>query len=452
MGTVPPRQAALTAAVSALRQGEIESAEAQINAVLSRWPDYAEAQHFLGVLRHEQGRSDEALALIGAVVLAQPSHGGAWNNLGNVLLSVGRADDAREAYQRAAQAAQGQATAAAPLTNLSRILRHQGRWAEAEASCRQALELAPEFAEAWFNLSLVLMNSGRINEGLIANSRAIALWPQHLQARDQVIRALLLLGEYPRAAQLYREWLAEAPDNPVVQHQLAACLGAMGPGEAAAAPERASDAYVTQVFDAFAASFDAKLEALDYRAPGLVVGALVAAVGSTAAQLDIVDAGCGTGLCGPLLRPLARYLAGCDLSEGMLRRALPRRCYDALHQAELMHYLHTQPARFDAVVSADTLCYFGDLQAPLAAAAHSLRRPGWLVFTVEALADDDTAAPAAAAHGHRLQANGRYAHSRAHVQAAAAAAGLVIDRIEPQGLRLEAGRPVPGWLVTAHPL
>ena len=451
-GAASGRQAALTAAVQALREGKIESAEAQIDAVLARWPGYDEAKHFLGVLRHEQGRSDDALALIGAVVLAQPGHGGAWNNLGNVLLSVGRADDARGAYQRATEAADGQPQAAAPLANMSRILRHQGRWAEAEASCRQALELCPDFAEAWFNLSLVLMNSGRINEGLLANSRAIALWPQHLQARDQVIRALLLLGEYARAAQLYRDWLAEEPDNPVVQHQLAACLGAMGQGNQAAVPERASDAYVTQVFDAFAASFDAKLEALDYRAPGLVVQALVDAVGPAQGTLDIVDAGCGTGLCGPLLRPLARHLAGCDLSEGMLRRAVPRRCYDVLHQAELMHYLNTQPGRFDAVVSADTLCYFGDLHAPLAAAAHALRPGGWVVFTVEALGDDDTPESAAAGAGHRLQANGRYAHSRTHVHAAAAAAGLGVDRIEPQGLRLEAGRPVAGWLVVAHPL
>ena len=36
-----------------------------------------------------------------------------------------------------------------------------------------------------------------------------------------------------------------------------------------AAPERASDAYVEQIFDAYAASFDAQLEALAYRAPGL---------------------------------------------------------------------------------------------------------------------------------------------------------------------------------------
>ena len=36
--------------------------------------------------------------------------------------------------------------------------------------------------------------------------------------------------------------------------------------------------------------------------------------------LDVLDLGCGTGLCGPLLRPYARALAGVDLSPQMLER------------------------------------------------------------------------------------------------------------------------------------
>ena len=427
--------AALTRAVDHLRHSRNAQAEALLDAVLARWPGHREARHFMGVLRHEQGRSEEALALIGQVVLEMPNHEGAWNNLGNVLISIGRIDDARLAYERAVAAAGDGPSVASPLSNLSRIHRHQGRWAEAEACCRRALERVPDFADAWYNLSLVLLGTDRLHEGLLANSRAIALWPRQLQARDAVIRALLLLGEHERAAELYREWLAEEPDNLVVQHQLAACLGT-------ATPERASDGYVKQVFDAFAASFDAKLQALDYRAPTLVAQALAAAVGEPTAtpQLDICDAGCGTGLCGPLLRPWARVLTGCDLSTGMLRRALPRRCYDVLHQAELTHYLNTQPARFDVIVSADTLCYFGDLHGALAAAARALRPGGWLVFTVEALADD-------AGLPHRLKSTGRYVHTRRHVEDTAAATGYGVATLESHALRLEAGNPVEGWLV-----
>jgi predicted TPR repeat methyltransferase len=431
----PGLSEALAQAIDDLRADRLAEAEAGLRSILRRWPDQPDAQHFLGVLRHNQGHSDEAVALIGAVLECQPGHAGAWTNLGNVLLTMGRVDEAVAAYERGIQSAEGQPETASALVNLSTVYRKQGRPADAEAACRRALELLPDLAEAWYNLSLVLMESGQVHEGLLANSRAIALWPQHLQARDQVIRALVLLGERERAAALYRDWLAEEPDNPVVQHQLAACLGQD-------APERASDRYVQQVFDQFAASFDAKLESLHYRAPELAAQALAAVAGPLRARLDIVDAGCGTGLCGPLLRPWARHLAGCDLSVGMLRRAVPRRAYDALHQAELVYYLDTQPSRFDAVVSADTLCYFGDLHAALAAAARALRPGGWLVFTVEALPEDS-------AQPHALRQNGRYAHARAHVQAALQAASLRAVDIAAGTLRLEAGLPVHGWLVTA---
>ena len=47
-------------------------------------------------------------------------------------------------------------------------------------------------------------------------------------------------------------------------------------------------------------------------------------------QLDVLDAGCGTGLCGPLLAPYARRLIGVDLSEGMLALAKEKHVYDAL--------------------------------------------------------------------------------------------------------------------------
>ena len=425
----------LAQAITLLRDERLDEAEPALQAILQHWPAHPDALHFLGVLRHAEGRTDEAVALIHQSLDQAPDNPGAWNNLGNVLLAADRIDDAVVAYGRCVAAAQGQPESADALNNMGTLLRKQGRYADAEDACRRAIALRADFGDAWYNLSLALMAQGRVHDGLIANSRAVALWPQQLQARDQVIRALLMLGERERAATLYRDWLTEEPDNPVVQHQLAACLGDQ-------VPARAADAYVQQVFDAFAQSFDAKLEKLHYKAPELVAQALAAVAGPARGRLDIVDAGCGTGLCGPLLKPFARLLAGCDLSEGMLRRAHARHLYDTLHQAELVYYLDTQPSRFDAVVSADTLCYFGGLEGALAAAHRCLRPGGWLVFTVEALPDG-------AQVDHQLQPNGRYVHSEAYLHEAVVAADLKLQALQPVTLRLEAGEPVPGWLVTA---
>ncbi|WP_204319811.1 class I SAM-dependent DNA methyltransferase, partial [Klebsiella pneumoniae] len=75
-------------------------------------------------------------------------------------------------------------------------------------------------------------------------------------------------------------------------------------------PDRASDAYVANLFDAFAATFDHKLARLDYRAPELVAEAVAASQEAGTTGLAILDAGCGTGLCGPSLRPFADRLIG----------------------------------------------------------------------------------------------------------------------------------------------
>jgi predicted TPR repeat methyltransferase len=240
------------------------------------------------------------------------------------------------------------------------------------------------------------------------------------------------LGRLEEAGQVYREWLADESDNPKAIHHLAACTGE-------GIPARASDAYVQTVFDVFSRSFESRLASLEYQAPTLVGEAIARCLGPGAGDLDVLDAGCGTGLCGPLLRPFASRLTGVDLSGGMLQKARGRELYDALHQGELTAFMAERQDAFDVVASADTLVYFGDLGEALAAAARTLRPGGWLCFTLEALGDDET--------GYRLQHHGRYAHAREYLEAALGRAGFAAPSIERVVLRLEGGEPVSGWLV-----
>ena len=429
--------AQLAQAVEYLRNEQLEDASSALEALHQQRPLEPKGLQFLGILRHTQGRNEEAISLLRQAAAALPGEPGLHNNLGNVLLENQHLDEALAAYQCAASLSAGQPTAVAgTLNNIGILHRRRKEWPEAEAVLRQAVALAPDNAEAWYNLSATLVAQGKVNEGVLANSRAVLLWPSHLQARESVLSALLLLGERERAAALYREWLAEEPNNPVVQHQLAACLGQD-------VPDRASDGAMELLFDNFAASFDAHLGYLDYRAPQLVADALRGVAGEPKLGLDIADVGCGTGLCGPLLRPWARHLVGCDLSVGMLRRAKPRKVYDKLHKAELVYYLQTQGGAFDVVVSADTLCYFGVLGEAFAAAHGALRQGGWLIFTVEAARDSQS-------DDHVLQSSGRYAHGRAYLERELEIAGLQLVILKPEGLRMETGVQVPGWLVAAQ--
>jgi predicted TPR repeat methyltransferase len=428
----------LLQAVELLRNEHIDEAEPLLQQVLDATPEQADALHFMGVLRHTQGRTDEAVALIRHSLRVLPDNASAWNNLGNVLLLAGRLEETLPVYERAVAHAATVDEATLALSNLATLHRKLGAMDRSEACIREALARDPSFGDGWYNLSLTLLKQGRVHDGLIAHSKAVALWPQNVQPRHEVVRALMLLGELERAGTILREWLAEDESNPVACHLLAACEA----GLSGQAPGRASDGYVQQVFDSFAASFDSKLAALGYRAPQLVVDALRSAVGEPDGRLAICDAGVGTGLCGAGLKPFAARLVGCDLSGGMLKRAAELRLYDELHRAELTQFLGEHPAAYDVVVSADTLCYFGALEAVAAAGHRALEPGGWLVFTVEALADDTRPSV--------LQPNGRYAHARGYVQRVLDEAGFTGTVIRADTLRQEAGEPVPGWVVSAQ--
>jgi predicted TPR repeat methyltransferase len=382
------------------------------------------------VLAHQQGRSDEAIARLVRSLEIDPDQADGYSNLCIVLREQGRLEEALVACRRALAIDPQHANAH---NNLGGLLRAQGNNAEAEEAYRTAIALQPGHADAYTNLGNLLNAQKRTREAVVCFCKAITLNPKHAESRRLLGLAYCTLGELDKAQEVFERWLAEEPDNPVPRHMLAACSGRD-------VPSRASDAYVESVFDTFAASFDSRLARLSYRAPALVVEMVADAGLATSRSLDVLDAGCGTGLCGPLMAPYARRLVGVDLSANMLAQARERNVYDELVKGELTAYLRGAAEAFDIIISADTLVYFGVLDEVIGAAAAALRPGGLLVFTVEELADSDLVAD------YRIKPHGRYGHTRAYVERVLWASGLraEIGRAE---LRMEGGVPVAGLVV-----
>jgi predicted TPR repeat methyltransferase len=413
-------------------------AEAVYRQVLAGDPGDPDALHYLGVLYHQRGRSAEAVDLIRRALVAAPGYADAYNNLGNVLKTLDRMEEAADAYRHALELRPDDP----PIqNNLGIALRWLGRLDEAITLHRRALGGAPRFGAAHFGLGQALRERGDLEGAIAAFYEAMALRPAPAAVYQSLGRALHRAGRDAEAVGVFARWLEQDPGHPVARHMLAAYSGRH-------VPARAPDAYVQAIFDALAPGFDEHLRELGYRAPQLAIDALAADAGAPCGDLDVVDAGCGTGLCGPLLRPYARRLVGVDLSAGMLIRAGGRGVYDELVGAELTAYLGGQAAAFDLVVSADTLVYFGDLHVVLRAAAGALRPQGRLLFTVES-ADVDGEAPA---DGYRLNAHGRYSHTASYLRRQIAAAGVTLCSIGSATLRQEGGQPVAGYVATARKL
>ena len=414
-----------------LQQNEQWAAAADIyRTILDAAPDYADALHFSGVLAQQQGRSEEAVALIERSLELEPDRADWYSNLGIILQDRLELDDAIVAYRRAIALDPDHANAH---NNLGVVLRAKNEPVEAEAAYRAAIRIDPEHSDAYNNLGVLLTGQKRTHEAAICFSKVITLWPKDPEARRLLAIAHCTLGEVDKAVEVFEEWLEEEPDSPIARHMLAACSGQD-------VPARASDAYVEETFDSFAASFDSKLAQLSYRAPELVAEMLADSGVEASKSLDVLDAGCGTGLCGPLVAPYAHRLVGVDLSAPMIAQARARDVYDELVKSELTAYLSESTGEFDVIVSADTLVYFGLLEDVAAASENALRPGGRLIFTVEELVGDGSD------EGYAISSTGRYRHTRQYVDRVLANANLRPE-IVPAELRLEAGDPVSGLVV-----
>lgn len=373
------------------RAGDLDGAARVYRGVLDLAPDLPAALHFYGLLL--DGRGDpRGLDLVRRSLDLSPDETGWWGNLAESLAAKGRDAEAEDAFMR-------------------------------------GVALDPGDAAAYPRLERFLTARGRIPDVVRLYAEHVLASPQRRHV-SELGRAAVRLGRMADGAAYFQRWLDEDPGNPVATHLLMAARGEL--------PERAGDDYVAVAFDNYAERFDDHIASLDYRGPALIASALARACGPARAALDIVDAGCGTGLCGPGLRPHARRLVGVDLSQGMLDRAAKLGLYDDLARAELTGWLEAlAPDSCDVVVSGDTLCYFGAIQDVLAAARRALREGGIVLFTLEAALSGDVT----------IDSSGRYQHSEAHVRAAAAGAGLAVEELRAEKLRDEGGRPLAGWLV-----
>ena len=414
------------------RAGKLDQARRLYENLLSIDRDHVTVLHFLGMLHHQCGDSDSAIASIQRAIELDPAYADAHNNLGNIFRETNQLEAALREYRRVVELVPGHADA---WNNLGVMLRGRGQYEEAKRAYTRAIELDASHVAAWQNRGNLLARLNEIDDAIAAYRRVLALRPNDTVTYDALSRTLYRAGKIDAAIAVYHEWLLVDPGNAVAEHMLAAATGAV-------APERASDRYVRETFDAFAGSFDQVLDQLGYRAPSLIGEFLDRVLPDADAALVIADAGCGTGLCARFLRPRATRLVGVDLSAGMLARARALKQYDELTEAELSGWLAAQQHQYDLIISADTLCYFGALGQALSGAASALRPGGRLVFTVEKVGDG--------VDEYILNPTGRYSHAESYVRRTLAAASFESVEIEQVVLRRERGHEVNGLLASAQ--
>jgi predicted TPR repeat methyltransferase len=490
----PEASALLQQALQLHQQGKLDAAQDLYRQVLARAPRQFDALHLLGVIARQRGDARQAAALIREALQVDPGQARAHCNLGAALQDLGETQAALQSYETALGLDPHYTLA---WDNRGNTLRRLGRLPEALDSYERALALRQDYPDAWCHRAMLLHDLGRFDVAAASAERALQTrpaWPEALLALGNALQGLerfeeavaaydQALARAPRAdiwcargaalkksgalaASLdsYDCALALRPDYALAQHYRANVLRALGRKDDALAayrqaldlgadateigfalaalgegdlPAAAPPEYVKGLFDQYAGHFDQHLvDVLAYRTPALLEALLAPHL---AAPVDAaLDLGCGTGLCGPLLRPLARHLTGVDLSQRMLDKAAAPGVYDALACAEIVAYLGAAPERWDLVLAADVFVYFGDLAPVFNQVRRVLRDGGLFAFSVEAL---DTGEPWV------ITPSNRFAHALDYVQHVAAAAGFTLVETKDAALRREHGQDVAGHLV-----
>ena len=440
--------------------GRLAEAEALYREILSAEPQHPDALHFLGVIAHQSGRSDIAVEMIRQALALIPNNPGAHSNLGNVLRDNGRLDEAIGAYRRALELNPGMVGArnslasalqeegrpdeaiaawrealalqpgvAAVHCNLGNALRSSGHLDEAIGAFHRALELDPDLAAAHYSLAQALRDQGQFDQAITAYRRTLQLQPDYAEGHGTLGRALQQQGRLEEATAAYRMALLLQPDSPEYHYLLA---GLTGDHSATTAPA----SYVRQVFDSYAGTFDEHLVGkLNYRVPELLFEAVLDA--APGRKFDVLDLGCGTGLCGAQFRAVARSLVGVDLAPKMLEKAAARGIYDRLVCGEALATLQAETGRFDLILAGDVFVYVGDLSGVFPAAARALRDAGLLAFSLERHDGE----------GYVLRPTARFVHSLAYIRDLSRKHGFTEISTQEIAVRREGLRDVPGWLV-----
>mmetsp|Transcript_8990 Transcript_8990/g.11320 ORF Transcript_8990/g.11320 Transcript_8990/m.11320 type:complete len:499 (+) Transcript_8990:77-1573(+) len=205
------------------------------------------------------------------------------------------------------------------------------------------------------------------------------------------------------------------PNNENAKHMLASVT-------ADATMRRASNTYVTQLFEDYAENFEHSLvQELGYDGYQRLRRGFNRAFGGEEKVPKfklVVDAGCGTGLVGEQFRNVSDHLVGADLSSSIINEALKARpnLYDETIVGDVTDvFKKLKP--IDLIIAGDSYIYFGDLNPLFESMNEGLADGGFASFTLENPAKEyeENLSTSKPDWRWQLQPSGRFAHSKDYV-------------------------------------
>lgn len=408
--------------------GQIDEAREMLTEAARTAPGYAPAWVELGHLERQTERYADAAQHYERAARLCPTPDVLFN-LAHCLYAADRVEPARRLYHELLEKAPDNVLVH---NNLGRLYERLGQLESAERHLRRAVELQPGRAVPHCNLGRVLYGQGRYENAREEYERAIAADSGYFEGHFGRGQALCELGDRGAAIESFKTAFGLKPDLTEAKYYIASL------GDRTASEADRHD-YVAGLFDQYAEKFDHELvDRLKYSTPEHIFSAVQAVLPAETSTYDILDLGCGTGLCAPLFRPLAKRLVGVDLSSKMIDKARQRDLYDEVAVDDVITFMQGQASAYDIILAADVFVYIGELAATFQAARSTLRSKGYFVFSTETCPGE----------GFKIRGSGRHAHSKQYIHALAARCGFDLIHETDCDLRLEYGKPVAGTVYT----
>ena len=407
-------------------QGNFPAAISAFQSVIEKEPQFIDAYYNLGLALGKQQEWPKAITTYQQLLNLSPSHVAARFHLACALMYIKKMDDSIHEFSQIEQIEPHHFETQA---NLATCYLKKGALQKAKEHYLKALELMPNDTQILFNLGVIYTEQGDLDSAIRQYQKAVHQQPDFFSAHNNLGVAFIAKQHVAFALHHFQEAARLQPQNESIRYTIQALSQNK---RLLAAPTD----YVKSLFDSYAGHYEQHLlSALDYQLP-LHIKRILERFHPLPAAWNILDLGCGTGLCGVILKPFAKTLVGVDLSEKMLEVALSKKIYDQLACEDVSLFLMNKKATYDVIVAGDVLVYIGDL-APLFHHIHSaLRERGLFIFNTEISDNED----------YRMTQSGRFAHQKNHLEKLAKENHFAVRHYEKTITRLQNNMPVYGHL------
>lgn len=409
-----------------LKLGELESALSYLQQALQHNPNNPLVYGQMAQIYLQKADYALAVDLLEKRLAAQPDHIDSWHYLGVAYLALDKAAAAAECFEKALQLTHRHpqcyehlATAYLKLQDPEKALTYFLRQLENEPT-----------ANAFYNIGVLLIEKGRRQDAILYLKEAVKFDPLHWPAHLNLGVEYLKLQQRDEALYHYQQAAKINPNDPEIQHILSALAQDR-------VPEKAPAEYLKNLFDQYASYYDKHLtESLRYKVPQLLHAAIYEITQIERPEWEILDLGCGTGLCGELFKEFSKKLIGIDISPEMVEIARKKNIYDELKIEEIETAMQAY-REIDLIVAADVFTYIGDLAPIFTNAYQALKAQGLFAFSVEKTDK----------FPYELQPSIRYAHSQSYLESLIRQYGFQILKFVSTPLRMQKDVPVEGYLV-----